>query len=53
MGCKLQMHVPIGGCGLSKEKEKQILERANTHQLIILENPPQLNTDDSNKAKNF
>ena len=30
------------GFGLSKEKEIKVLERAMTHQLIVLENPPPL-----------
>lgn len=34
------MHEVTFGCGLSEERKAKILERANVHQLIILENPP-------------
>ena len=47
-GCQLQMHLPLDGCGLSKQKQKTVLERANTHQLIILENPPTLGMESEN-----
>lgn len=35
------MHCASAGIGIPHEKEKKILERITTHQLIILENPPQ------------
>lgn len=34
------MHLASVGIGLAPEKERKILERITTHQLIILENPP-------------
>ena len=34
------MHQTSDGCGLSHKKIEKILDRAGTHQLIILENPP-------------
>lgn len=34
------MHQTTNGCGLSEAKKEKILDRANVHQLIILENPP-------------
>lgn len=48
------MHVPVACQGVHKEKEKTILERATSHQLIILENPPPINVDDktSNSQNN-
>ena len=45
-GCKMQMHYTSEGCGLSKDKEKKVLERALTHQLIVLENPPPIALDE-------
>lgn len=34
------MHCASVGIGLPPDKERKILERITTHQLIILENPP-------------
>jgi hypothetical protein len=39
------MHVALSGFGVRPSKQASILERANTHQLIILENPPPLGSE--------
>jgi hypothetical protein len=36
----MKMHEPINEATLSSEKERKILDRLISHQLIILENPP-------------
>ena len=41
-GCKMQMHEPYSGITMDTEKERKVLDRVTTHQLIILENPPQM-----------
>jgi hypothetical protein len=35
------MHEPYSGITMDSDKERKVLDRVTTHQLIILENPPQ------------
>ena len=35
------MHEPYSGVTMDSGKERKVLDRVTTHQLIILENPPQ------------
>lgn len=34
------MHEPYSGITMNAEKERKVLDRVTTHQLIILENAP-------------
>jgi hypothetical protein len=36
----MQMHEPYSGITMDLDKERKVLDRVTTHQLIILENPP-------------
>lgn len=40
-GCKMKMHEPYSNVSMNIDKERKILDRVVSHQLIILENPPE------------